>query len=97
VNNTSKWVVGSVLVGVALMVVPFVSRFFLPYGRYEMMGYGYGWHIPMMYGRYGMASFGMLFMWLIPLALLVLIGSGIAWLVRALTAKNAVEDAKSII
>jgi predicted house-cleaning NTP pyrophosphatase (Maf/HAM1 superfamily) len=51
-----------------------------------MMGYGYGWHMPMMYGGFGMMGFGMmLFMWLISLASLVLIGLGIAWLVKTLT------------
>ncbi len=87
-KNTWKWVLGFALALIALLIVPFAWGFFLPYGRYERMGYGYGWHMPMMYGGYGMMGFGMLFMWLISLASLVLIGLGIAWLVKALSTQK---------
>ncbi len=53
-----------------------------------MMGYGYGSHMPMMYGGFGMMGIGMFFMWLISLASLILIGLGIAWLVKALTSSK---------
>jgi len=74
-----------------LLVLPIAWSLFLPNGGYGMMGYG--WHMPMMNGNFGMIPFHgalgfgmMLFMWLISLASLVLIGLGIAWLVKALTA-----------
>jgi hypothetical protein len=67
---------------------------------YGMMGggagrgmMGNGGHMPMMggYGRggYGLGfmSFGMVFMWLIPLGLLALIGFGIAALIKYLNTK----------
>ena len=85
-RNIWKWVLGLALAWTVLLILPSAWRFFLPYERYEMMGYGYGWHMPMMYGGFGMMGFGMLFMWLISLASLVLIGLGIAWLVKTLTA-----------
>jgi hypothetical protein len=85
-RNIWKWVLGFALAFIVLLILPFAWRLFLPYGGYGMMGYGYGWHMPMMYGGSGMMGFGMLFMWLISLASLVLIGLGIAWLVKALTA-----------
>jgi len=87
-KNTQKWIPGLALTFAALLTLPFAWRLFFPYGRYQMMGYGYDWQMPMMYGGNGMMGFGMLFMWLISLGLLVLIGLGIAWLVKALTAPN---------
>ncbi|MDQ3007769.1 MAG: hypothetical protein M3R47_20610 [Chloroflexota bacterium] len=84
-NKTWKWAIG-ITSAILLILIPlFVGMLFLSNGGYKMMGYGYGWHMPMMYGGYGMMGFGMLFMWLISLGLLVLIGLGIAWLVKALT------------
>jgi hypothetical protein len=53
-----------------------------------MMGYGYGWQMPMMYGGFGMMGIGMLFMVLISLASLVLVGLGIVWLVKSLTERK---------
>ena len=80
-KNTWKWTFGIALAVIVLLILPFTWGLFLPYGGDGMMGYGYGWHMPMMYG-----GFGMLFMWLISLSSLVLIGLGIAWLVKTLTA-----------
>ncbi len=86
-NKTWKWAIG-IASAILLILIPlFVGMMFLPNGGYGMMRYGYGWHMPMMYGGFGMMGFGMmLFMWLISLASLVLIGFGIAWLVKTLTA-----------
>ncbi|OGO27369.1 MAG: hypothetical protein A2Z16_05480 [Chloroflexi bacterium RBG_16_54_18] len=52
----------------------------LGYGGWGMMG-------PGMMGGWGFSPFGwigMIFMWLIPISLVVLVGFGIAWLVRAI-------------
>ncbi|HKY53608.1 MAG TPA: hypothetical protein VJM08_04840 [Anaerolineales bacterium] len=84
-NNKWKWTLGIVL-AVILLLVPLFVRIFFPGGAYRMMNYDYGWHMPMMYGG-GMMGFGMMFiMWLILLSLLILIGLGIAWFVKTLTA-----------
>ena len=71
---------GIALAVIVLLIVSFAWRLFVPYGGNGMMGYEYGWPMPMMYGGYGMMGFGMLFMWLISLASLLVIGLGIAWL-----------------
>ena len=87
-KNKWMWALGIALAAILLFVSPFVWGLFLPNGGYRMMGYGYGWHMPMMYGG-GMMGFGMmLFMWMISLASLVLIGFGIALLVKTLTAQK---------
>jgi hypothetical protein len=80
-NN--KW--GLVIsVVVIILVVPLAQTFLS--GGYRMMDYRYGWHMPMMYGV-GMMGFGMMFIvWLILLGLLILIGLGIVWLIKTLTA-----------
>jgi ABC-type sulfate transport system permease component len=81
-NKTWKWAIG-IASAILLILIPlFVGMMFLPNGGYGMMGYGYAWHMPMMFGGFGM----MLFMWLISIASLVIIGLGIAWLVKALIA-----------
>jgi hypothetical protein len=83
-KNGWKWILGiSLSIIIAFIALSFAWRLFLPYGGYGMMGYGYGWNMPMMVGGFGMMTFGMLLMWLIPIGLLVLIGLGIAWLVKA--------------
>ena len=82
-NNKWKWTLGIVL-AVILLLVPLFIQVFLPSGAYRMMNYD--WHMPMMYGGW-MMGFGMMFMmWLVWLGLLILIGLGIAWLVKTLTA-----------
>lgn len=85
-KNIWKWVLGVAVVLVVLFALPFAWSLFMPFGGYGMMGYGGypmmgGWHSPMMYGGFG---FGMIFAWLIPLGLLVLIGLAIAALVKFL-------------
>ncbi len=90
-SNTWKWVIGIAVVLVVLFVLPVLGWLFMPFGGYGMMGYGGGpmmggWHMPMMYGGYGGYGFGMIFAWLIPLGLLVLIGLAIAALVKYLKA-----------
>ena len=83
----SKWVIGSSLVLLVLLALPFLWRMFMPYSGYGMMrGYGYG--MPMMNYGLGMMPFGMLFMWLIPLGILTLVVLGIVWLVKQLTTKS---------
>lgn len=86
-NNKLKWGLG-IAIAVIILVVPlFAQILFLPNGAYRMMDYGYGWHMPMMYGGPGMMGFGMMFLvGLILLGLLILIGLGITWLVKMLTA-----------
>jgi hypothetical protein len=84
-NNKWKWGF-SIAIALIILLVPLLAQIFLPNGGYRMMGYSYGWHMPMMYAG-GMMGFGMMFlMWLILLGLLILIGLGIAWLVKTLTA-----------
>jgi hypothetical protein len=85
-NNTWKWTIGIASVILLILIPLFAGMMFLSNGGYKMMGYGYGWQMPMMYGAPSMMGFGMIFMWLIPLGILVLIGLGIAWLVKMLTA-----------
>ena len=79
--NKNNWTVIAVVGILALLVLvlgPILlggSRF----GRWGMMG-------PGMMGAWGYSPFvwlGMAFMWLIPLAFLILVGLGIAWLVKA--------------
>ena len=87
-NKNWKWAIG-ITSAILLILIPlFAGMLFLPNGGYGMMNYGYGWHMPMMYGGFGMIGFGMIFMWLISIASLVLIGLGIAWLVKALTSSK---------
>jgi len=82
----SKWIIGSVFTLIVLFSSPFVWRVMVPYAGYGMMG-GYGYRMPMMYSGFGMMPFGMLFMWLIPVSLLILIVLGIVWLVKQITTK----------
>ncbi len=86
-KNSWKWVLGIVIALLVLTVLPYAWRFWMPWGGYGMMG-GYGGHMPLLYGGFGMIGFGMLFMWLIPLGLLALIGLGIAWLAKSLQNRN---------
>ncbi len=88
-SNVWKWVLGIVIVVGVLFVLPALGWLFMPFGGYGMMGYGRypmmgGWHMPMMYGGYDAFGFGMIFAWLIPLGLLVLIGLAIAALIKFL-------------
>ena len=89
-----KWLLGFALVGLALLSLPFAQILFLQNGGYGMRSYGYGWHMPMMFGGNGMMGFGLNFMWLLLLASLILIGLGIAWLVKALTVPKETQLGK---
>ena len=80
-----KWIPGIVaLVLIVLFSLSLAWRVFMPYGGYGMMR---GYSMPMMRYGFGMMPLGMLFMWLIPLGILILIVLGIVWLVRQLTTK----------
>ena len=81
-----KWIIGSALTLIVLFSSLFMWRVFMPYPAYGMMR-GYGYRMPMMYYGFGMMPFGMLFMWLIPVSLLILILLGIVWLIKQITAK----------
>ncbi len=87
-NKTWKWAIGIASATLLILIPLFAGMMFLPNGGYRMMSYGSGWQMPMMYGGFGMMGFGMFFMLLISLASLVLIGLGIAWLVKALTSSK---------
>lgn len=84
-KNIWKWIFGIALILIALLTMPFLMGLFFSDNGYGMMPYNYGWHMPMMYGGFGM----MPFMWLISLASLVLIGLGIAWLINSLNAQKS--------
>lgn len=91
-SKTTKWIIGIVIALVVLQfAMPFLWQLIFPnaYAGYGMMGrgYGFGMHMPMMGYGYGIMSFGMIFMWLIPLGTLALIVFGIIWLVKQLTTK----------
>lgn len=87
-KNKWIWGLGIGLVLVMLLILPSIWSLFLPDSGYGMMDNSYGWHMPMMYGGYGMMGIGVLFMWLPSLILLALVGLGIAWLVKALVVPN---------
>ncbi|MCJ7584985.1 MAG: zinc ribbon domain-containing protein [Anaerolineales bacterium] len=88
-KNIWKWILGIVLVLVVFFGLGILSRFIGP--QYA----AYGWHtgrMPMMgYGisSFGFMPFGMIFMWLIPLAFLVMLVLGILWAVKALKGTQA--------
>ena len=86
-KNTWKWLVGIVAGLVLLFGLPLAWRLWASLGGYGMMG-AYGGRLPFMHAGFGMMGFGMLFMWLIPFGLLILIGLGIAWLVRSLQTRK---------
>ena len=91
-KNTWKWILGILLVLVVFFGLGLLSRFINPqyaaYGwhtgrmsmmvaqRATMMGYGFS--------PFSFMPFGMIFMWLIPLAFLVMLVLGILWAVKAL-------------
>jgi hypothetical protein len=89
----NKWLLGAgIILGlIVLFALPFVWQALIHPQGFGMMGY-YG-RTPMMYGNgfspmhsgigFGM-GFGMFFLWLIPLGLIILIGLGIAALIKYL-------------
>lgn len=95
-SKTTKWIIGIVVVLVVLQfAMPFLWQVFYPaangYGFQGMpMMRGYGG--PMMGGGFGHMGFGLfggLFMWLLPVGLLILIALGIAYLWKKLNEKPA--------
>jgi hypothetical protein len=91
-STKNKWFIGAGLVlgMIVLFALPFAWHALFPAQGYGMMRYGYG-NMPMHNGTgfvfspmRGGFGFGMSFMWLIPLALLTLIGLGIAALIKYL-------------
>jgi len=85
-STKNKWLIGiGIVVGlIVLFALPFVWHTLFPAQGFGMMGYGmHGFGYSPMRGGFG---FGMGFMWLIPLALLTLIGLGIAALIKYLRA-----------
>lgn len=87
-KTTTRWIVGIAILVTALFVLPFFWNFPMSLGGYGMMMRGYGYHMPMMGGFGNMLFlFNGLFWWLIPIGILVLIGLGIAWLIKALVNK----------
>jgi len=89
-TTKNKWLIGvGIVVGLlVLFALPFLWHALYPAAGYGMTG-GYGMHgfgfSPM---RGGM-GFGMFFVWLIPLGLLILIGLGIAALIKYLNTPSA--------
>ena len=97
-STKNKWLIGiGIVLGLlVLFALPFAwQTLFHPQGFGMMGGYGYG-NMPMHGGtgfgfspmRGGM-GFGMFFLWLIPLALLTLIGLSIAALIKYLRTPSA--------
>ena len=89
-SNKNKWLIGAgiVLGLLILFVLPSIWQALFPAQAFGMMGIR---HSPMMgFGRsyFGM-GFGMFLVWLIPPGLLVLIGLGIAALVKYLRTPSA--------
>ena len=83
-KNKWKWVLGLTLALTVLIVPPFAWGFFLSNGMTRNTN---RWYMPMMYDPPGMMAFGMMFlMWLILLASLILMGLGIVWLAREISA-----------
>ena len=96
-STTNKWLLGiGFIVLIAVMyALPFVFQGVNPFygygpgmmggGRGGMMGGGfYGMHGGMMGSSYGLFGFMHIFMWIVPLALLTLVGLGIAALIKYL-------------
>ena len=80
--NKINWTVVAIVSVIALLILMFGTNLLggWGYGGWGMMG-------PGMMGRWGFAPFGwigMIFMWLIPIGVIVLTGVGVAWLVRAI-------------
>lgn len=81
-KNFWKWILGIVIVLVVFFGLGLLSRFVGP----QAYGWRTGWMPMMGYGisPFGFMPFGMIFMWLVPLAFLVLLVLGVLWVVRSL-------------
>jgi hypothetical protein len=91
-STKNKWLTGiGIALGlIVLFALPFVWQAVFPAQTFGMMGYG---NMPMQgfgfsHMRSGM-GFGMFFLWLIPLALLTLVGLSIAALIKYLRTPTA--------
>lgn len=97
-SKTTKWIIGIVAVLVVLQfVMPFIWQLLYPItGGYGMMGNSYGMmRGGGMMGGFGHMGFGFgfggIFMFLLPLGLLILIGLSIAYLWKKLNEKPVQE------
>jgi hypothetical protein len=92
-STKNKWLIGAgIVIGlIVLFALPFVWQTFFHAQGFGMMG-GFPMHGSTGFGfspmRGGM-GFGMSFLWLIPLALLTLVGLSIAALIKYLRAPSA--------
>ena len=82
-----KWIFGLFLI-FALIMLPLVWQFFLPYGAgYGMLLRGYRYEMPILGGFGMMMPSGMWFMWLLPLGVFILIGFAFGWAANQFTRK----------
>jgi hypothetical protein len=74
-----------------VVIAGLVALVLLGFGTGMMGGWGYGgWGMMGSWGHgFWPFGIGMFFMWLIPLGFIVLVGLGIAWLVKAVSGGNA--------
>ena len=85
-KNILKWILGIVIVLVVFFGLGFLFRF--AGLRHVFYGWNVG-HMPMMGFGFGFMPFGMIFMWLIPLAFLVMLVLGVIWAVKSLQGPQA--------
>ncbi len=87
-STKNKWIIGAgITVGlIVLFFLPSIWHVLFPYQDYGMWGgmHMRGGYDPAFSPMFGGMGFGMFFMWLIPLGLLVLIGLAIAALIKYL-------------
>ena len=76
-KKVNWWIVGTVVILVSILLFGGGMMSGSRYGGYGMMGSGYS-----PFGWFGM-GLGMLFMWLVPIGVLVLIALGVTSLVRS--------------
>jgi hypothetical protein len=87
-STKNNWFIGAgIVIGlIVLFALPFVWQTFFHAQGFGMMGGGTGFGFSPMRGGMG---FGMSFMWLIPIALLTLVGLSIAALIKYLRTPSA--------
>ena len=90
-STKNKWLLGiGIVVGlIVLFALPFLWHALYPAAGYGTGVGGYGMHGFGFSPMHGGMGFGMFFVWLIPLGLLVLIGLGIAALIKYLNTPSA--------